>query len=214
MLRESVRLIIADDHELVRRGLVRILASSHPEWEIVAEAATGAAAIEAGLSLSPHAAILDLAMPDLNGIEVAERLIAALPDIKILILTMHASMPIMQHLQKAGVKAYLAKNEAPRKLVAAMERMLADEPFFASAAAYRRPDELEAPEYVPSQFLLMKRELEVMRLLSADRSNKEVAGDLGMSVRTVEQHHASILAKLGVNSLGDLVKIAIRDRLI
>jgi DNA-binding NarL/FixJ family response regulator len=214
MAREAVRILLADDYELVRRGLVSILASSHPEWEIVAEAATGESAIKAGLALQPNVAILDLAMPDRNGFEVAERLIAALPGIKVLILTMHAAAPILLRLQKAGVKAYLAKNEAPQKLVRAVERMLAGDPFFASNSTFRRVSELESREYVPAQFLLTRRELEVMRLLALGRGNKQVADDLGMSVRTVEHHHANILAKLLVDSLGELVKIAIRDHLI
>jgi len=212
--REAVRVLLADDHELVRRGLISILTSSHPEWTIVAEAATGAAAIEMGLSHRPNVAILDLSMPDQNGLQVAARLIEAVPDIKILILTMHAAAPILIQLQKAGVNAYLAKNEAPLKLVQAVERMLAGEPFFASDSAYRRPAQLESPEYVPAPFLLTRRELEVMRLLALGRSNKEAAGDLGLSVRTTEQHHASILAKLDVDSLAELVKVAIRDRVI
>lgn len=214
MLREPVRILVADDHELVRRGLVSILGSSHPDWEIVAQADTGASAIELGLALHPNVAILDLAMPDQNGFEVAERLIAGVPGIHVLILTMHAAAPILLRLQKSGVKAYVAKNEAPRKLVQTVERVLAGESFFASNSAYRPAAELTLPEYVPAQFLLTRRELEVMRLLASGRSNKQVADDLTMSVRTVEHHHANILAKLGTDSLGELVRIAIRDNVI
>lgn len=154
-------------------------------------------------------------MPDhLTGLEAAERLVAAVPEIKVVILSMHSSAPILHRLQKAGVKAYLAKNEAPRVLVRAVERVLSGESFFASSSAHRLAADLPPAEYVPAQFLLTPRELDVMRLLAQDRSNKEVATHLGLSVRTVEQHHASILAKLGVDSLGDLAKIALRDRII
>ena len=211
----TAKILLADDHELVRRGLISILTTAHPEWEIVAEAATGAAAVELGVALQPDVAILDLAMPgSITGLETAERLIAAVPNIRILILTMHSSAPILHRLQKARVRAYLAKNEAPRMLVEAVERILTDEPFFASPASYRPTTDLSSAEFVPAQFLLTPRELDVMRLLVQDRINKQVAADLGLSVRTVEQHHASILAKLGVDSLGDLVKIAIRDHII
>ncbi len=213
MLRNAVRILIADDHELVRRGLMSILTSSHPEWEIVAECATGTEEVELGLLHSPDVAILDLSMPEMNGLQASERLLAALPDLRILILTMHAAAPILHQLQKAHVKAYLAKNEAPEKLVRAVEGMLAAAPFFASESVYRPLAGLEESGYVPAPFLLTKRELEVMRCLALGRSNKEVAGDLGLSVRTAEQHHASILSKLGVGSLGELVKIAIRDGL-
>jgi DNA-binding NarL/FixJ family response regulator len=99
-------------------------------------------------------------------------------------------------------------------LAHAVERVLSGESFFASSTAYRPAVDLSSPEFVPAQFLLTPRELDVMRLLVQDRGNKQVATDLGLSVRTVEQHHASILAKLGANSLGDLVKIALRDRII
>jgi DNA-binding NarL/FixJ family response regulator len=212
--RDAARVLLVDDHELVRRGLISLLNAGHPEWEIVGEVASGTAAIELGVLLKPDVAILDLALPDMSGLDVVRQLIAAIPEIKILILTMHAAKPILDRLQKAGVRAYLAKNEAPLMLVRAVERILAGEPFFASTDAYRPPVDLPPAEYVPAQFLLTTRELEVMRLLVQNHGNKQIATDLGLSVRTVEQHHASILAKLKVDSLGDMVRIAIRDRLI
>jgi DNA-binding NarL/FixJ family response regulator len=210
----TVRIIVADDHELVRRGLVSILSAAHPDWEIVGEAGTGAGARELGVTLQPDVAILDLSLPDGNGLQVAEYLIQRVPGILILVLTMHAAAPIVQQLRKAGVRAYLVKSEAPTMLVTSVERMLAGEPFFASAQAHRAPNEVEAPDYVPVQFLLTPRELAVLRLLASDMSNKQVAAELDMSVRTAETHHANILSKLGAETLADLVKIAIRDKLV
>ena len=210
----AVEILIADDHELVRKGLVSIVTKSHPEWTVVAEASNGGAAIELGESLRPTVAILDLSMPDIDGLKVAERLLKSVPGIHILVLTMHSSEPILRQLKKTGVDAYLAKNEAPKMLVAAIERILADEPFFASSSASRPMDEIEAPEYVPAPFLLTPRELQVMRLLALGKSNKELAAELDMSVRTAESHHASILAKLGISSPGEIVRIAIRDGVI
>jgi DNA-binding NarL/FixJ family response regulator len=180
----------------------------------VAEAANGTDAIELGRSLHPHVAILDLSMPGPGGLKVAERLIELVPGIRILILTMHSAAPILQQLKKVGVNAYLAKNEAPRMLVAAVERILAGEPFFASTSALRLAGQIELPEYVPAHFLLTPRELEVMRLLALGKSNKEVANDLNMSVRTAESHHANVLTKLAVDSIGEIVRIAIRDGVI
>src|SRR5580658_3671613 len=205
----KVEILIADDHELVRRGLVSILTSSHPEWQIVADVATGMAAVELGIARRPDVAILDLSMPDLSGLEVAERLLESVPGIRIIILSMHAAAPILRQLRKVGVSAYLAKNEAPKMLVVAVERVLAGEPFFASAAALRA--KVDAPEYIPVQFLLTPRELDVLRLLARGKTNKELAADLDLSVRTAESHHASIMAKLNVESLADLIRIAIRD---
>jgi two-component system, NarL family, response regulator NreC len=210
----SVHILVADDHEIVRRGLLSILGRSHPEWQIVAEVANGTDAIELGRSLRPHVAILDLSMPGPGGLKVAERLIELVPGIRILILTMHSAAPILQQLKKIGVNAYMAKNEAPRMLVTAVERVLAGEPFFASTSASRLAGQIELPEYVPVHFLLTPRELEVMRLLALGMSNKEVANALDMSVRTAESHHANVLTKLEVDSIGEIVRVAIRDGLI
>jgi DNA-binding NarL/FixJ family response regulator len=206
------RILIADDHELVRKGLISILGKSHPEWIIVGDVGTGTAAIELGVAARPDLAILDLIMPEADGLEVAERLFEAVPGILILVLSMYASAAILRKVRKLGVSAYLAKNEAPKMLVQAVERILAGESFFASASTSRLT--VESPEYVPVQFLLTPRELEVLRLLASGRGNKELAGDLDVSVRTAESHHANILAKLNVESLADLVRIAIRDGLV
>ena len=206
---ETIEILIADDHELVRRGLISILGKSHPEWKVVAEVPTGAAAIECGTALRPDVAILDLSMPDVGGLQVAERLLEAVPGIRIVILTVHAAAPIQRQLRKAGASAYLAKNEAPKTLVLAVERVLAGEPFFASTSTSR--PSVDAPEYIPVQFLLSPRELDVLRLLARGRTNKELAADLDMSVRTAESHHANIMSKLNVESLADLVHLAIRD---
>jgi DNA-binding NarL/FixJ family response regulator len=208
----AVRILIADDHELVRKGLIRVLLARHPEWQIIGEAPNAAAATGIGLREKPDIAILDLSMPDANGLEAAEKLLAEVSGIRILILTMHAAAPILRQLRKAGVHAYLAKNEAPAMLVHAVERTLAGEPFFASSSASR--GHLEAPEYIPLQFLLTPRELDVLRLLARGKSNKELAGELEMSVRTAESHHANIMAKLEVGSLAALIRRAIRDNVI
>jgi DNA-binding NarL/FixJ family response regulator len=205
----QARILIADDHELIRRGLISILSRSHPDWQIVADVSTGTAAIELGTALRPDIAILDLSMPDIDGLQVAERLLELVPGIRIVILSMYAAAPILRRLRKAGVSAYLAKNEAPRMLVDAVERVLAGEPFFASTSAARST--VEAPEYIPVQFLLTPRELDVLHLLARGKTNKELAAELDMSVRTAESHHANIMAKLNVESLGDLIRLALRD---
>jgi len=208
----TVEILIADDHELVRTGLISILAQSHTEWRVVGNVATGAAAVELGTALRPDVAILDLSMPDLGGLQVAERLLKSVPGIRIIILTVYAAAPILGPLRKAGVHAYLAKNEAPKMLVRAVERVLAGEPFFASASTSRPV--VEAPEYVPAQFLLTRRELDVLRLLARGKTNKELAAELGIGVRTAESHHANLRAKLNVQSLADLLRIAFRDAVI
>jgi DNA-binding NarL/FixJ family response regulator len=204
-----VELLIADDHELIRIGLIRILANSHPEWRVVADVPTGTAAIELGVALRPAVAILDLSMPDIGGLQVAERLQELVPGIRIVILSMYAAAPILRHLRKAGVSACVAKNEAPEALVHAVERVLAGEHFFASSGAARQT--VGAPGDIPVQFLLTPRELDVLQLLARGKSNKELAAELGMSVRTAETHRANIMAKLNIKSLANLMRIAFRD---
>jgi DNA-binding NarL/FixJ family response regulator len=208
----GVNILIADDHELVRLGLIRILATSHPEWRVVGDVATGSAAVELGITARPELAILDLVMPDLNGLEVAQRLLDAVPGIRIVILTMYAARPIVRQLRRAGVSAYLAKNEAPRTLVQVVERILFGAPFIASATAGCPLD--DGPQQIPVQFLLTARELDVLRLLARGMSNKELAATLGMGVRTAESHHANLLAKLRADSLAELVRLAVRDSVV
>ncbi|HWF09232.1 MAG TPA: response regulator transcription factor [Bryobacteraceae bacterium] len=208
----AVDILIADDHELVRLGLVRILHESHPEWRIVGEAANGQTAVELGISTRPQIAILDLLMPDLTGLEVARRLLESVPGIRIVILTMYAAKPIVRQLRRAGVVAYLAKNEAPRILIDIVERSLRGKPFYASACTPAQAD--QAAQDIPAQFLLTPRELEVLRLLARGKSNKELAAQLDMGVRTAESHHANLLVKLRVDSLAELVRRAVRDGVV
>lgn len=210
----EVRILLADDHELVRKGLVSILTASHPDWTIVGEASNGPDAVELAEKLRPDIAILDLSMPGLNGVQVTERLMSRMLGIRVLILTMHAAEPVLKQVRRAGASAYMLKNEAPNHLVEAVEKMIAGEPFFASDDAYRPAIAVEGPDFIPAPYLLTQRETDVLRLLARGKSNKELAGELNMSVRTAESHRASIMQKLGAESLGDLVRIAVRDGVV
>lgn len=210
----KIRILLADDHELVRQGLISILAASHLEWEVVAEATNGQQAIELAEALLPDIAIVDLSMPELDGLQVTRHLCSSVEGIKVMVLSVHMARPVMRQLRKAGASAFLAKNEAPQHLVKAIERVLAGETFFASESASRLPAQLEPGQQIPVQYLLTPRELEVLRLLARGQSNKSIANDLDMSVRTAESHRADILDRLSVDSLGDLVKLAIRDGIV
>jgi DNA-binding NarL/FixJ family response regulator len=209
-----IRILVADDHELVREGLVSVLQESHQDWQVVAQAVNGRQAIELAELLGPDVAIVDLSMPEVNGLKVTEHLIATIPDIRVLVLSVHMAHPVMRQLRRAGASAFLAKNEAPRQLVAALERVLACEPFFASESASRPASQLATAEQVPVQYLLTPRELEVLRLLARGLSNKEIAAQLDLSVRTAESHRADIMDRLSVDSLGELVKLAVRDNVV
>jgi len=203
------RILVADDHEFVRRGLISILLARHPDWQIVAEASNGTDAIQLAESTKPDIAILDLSMPGRNGLEVTEHLRASAPAVRTLILTMHTGEQIVRNLRKAGAAAYMVKTEASSKLVDAVERLIAGHTFFSSQAA---AGESGGPP--PAQYVLTPRETEILRLIASGKSNKEIAAILEVSVRTVESHRASILIKLGADSVGELIHIALRDGLI
>jgi len=203
------RILIADDHEFVRRGLVNILLARHPEWQIVAEASNGTDAIQLAESTKPDIAILDLSMPGRNGLEVTEHLRASAPSVRTLILTMHSGEQIVRNLKRAGAAAYMVKTDASLKLVDAVERLIAGHTFFSSPDAVG--DGGGAP---PAQYVLTPRETEILRLIASGKSNKEIAWVLEMSVRTVETHRANVLMKLGADSTGDLIRIALRDGLV
>jgi len=208
----SIDILVADNHELVRLGLISILSQSRLEWRVVAGVSTGQAAVEAGSRLRPDVAILDLLMPDLNGLEAGQQLMKAVPGIRIVVLTMYAAKPVVRQLRRAGFSACLAKNEAAEMLVHVVERSLKGKPFLASGAGRWLAD--EDVEDLPAQFLLTPREMEVLRLLARGKSNKQLAAELDMGVRTAESHHARLLAKLRVDSLGELVRRAVRDGVI
>ena len=208
----QARILIADDHELVRRGLISILSRNHTDWQVVADVSTGTAAIELGTALRPDVVILDLSMPDIDGLQVAEQLLELVPGIRIVVLSVYAAAPILRRLRKAGVSAYLAKNEAPKMLVYAVERVLAGDPFFASTSATRPT--VEAPEYIPVQFLLTPRELDVLHLLARGKSNKEIGANLYISETTVKGHLRNIFVKLKVLSRTEAVTVASRRGLV
>ncbi|MGD1069341.1 MAG: response regulator transcription factor [Bryobacteraceae bacterium] len=208
-----IRILVADDHELVRKGLISVLLRAHPEWEIVGEAENGQQAIRMAEELRPDVAIVDLTMPEPNGLKVTESLVSSIRAIKVLVLTVHAAEPVKRLVRRAGAGAFLAKNEVPSSLVVAVERMLAGEPFFASNSASRPVSQLAPKERVPVQYLLTPRELDVLRMLVQGLSSKEIAPALEMSVRTVESHRANIMSRLAIESLGDLIRMALADGL-
>jgi DNA-binding NarL/FixJ family response regulator len=209
-----VRILVADDHELVLHGIASIVSRAHPEWEIVGLASSGADAIEMGRTFRPSLAVLDLSMPDQTGLDVAESLIAEVPGIRILILTSLSSEPLLRRIHKAGVHGCVAKRDAPTHIVGALERILAGETFLARPDVAKAARASTSSESVPSRYLLTVRELTVMRLLAEGKTNKATAAELGLSVRTVESHRANILHKLGIESIGELVRLAVRDKLI
>jgi DNA-binding NarL/FixJ family response regulator len=213
---KKVRVLIADDHAIVRRGL-RTLIESQSEWEVCAEASNGRHAVERAADVKPDIAILDIGMPELNGLDAARQILKANPQTQVLILTMHQSEEVVAEVLKAGARGYVLKSDADEHLVAAIDSLLKHKPFLSSNVTdiilsdylNRRGDTNIEP-----QSRITAREREIIQLIAEGKSNKEVAQILNISTRTVETHRAHIMHKLDLTSLGDLVRYAVRNRIV
>ena len=212
----NVRILIADDHELIRRGLVASLAE-RPDWTIVAEAADGRQACELAALHVPDIAVLDLTMPELNGLDVTRHIRASTPKTRILIVTAHESEQLIREVLDAGAMGYVLKSDAGRVLVQAIEALLDERPFFTSKVArfvldgYLRSSEDSTS---PATVALSPRERHIVQLLAEGSNNKEVARTLQLSVKTVETHRSNIMRKMEFGSLADLVRYAIRNKIV
>ena len=213
-----IRILLADDHEVVRRGLTSLLAV-RSDWEVCGEAENGRDAVAQVAKLKPNVAILDLSMPELNGLEATRQIRRDSPATEVLVFTMHESEQFVRDLLSAGARGYVLKSDVTTQLLAAIETVSRHKPFFTSEVAervlegfLRRGDSPPEAGSVPE--LLTPREREIVQLLAEARSNKEVAATLGISVKTVETHRASIMRKLGITSIVDLVHYAIRNHLV
>src|SRR5271170_2446769 len=212
----NVRILIADDHELIRRGLVASLAE-RPDWTIVAEAADGRQACELAALHTPDIAVLDLTMPELNGLDVTRHIRASTPKTRILIVTAHESEQLIREVLDAGAMGYVLKSDAGRVLVQAIEALLDERPFFTSKVArfvldgYLRSGENSATQ---ATVTLSPRERHIVQLLAEGNNNKEVARALELSVKTVERHRSNIMRKMEFGSLADLVRYAIRNKIV
>lgn len=211
-----LRILLADDHDIVRRGL-RELLEEHPGWTVCAEATNGREAVELALEHRPRVAVLDLTMPELNGLEATRRIRQALPETEVLVFTMHESDELVRNVLAAGARGYLLKSDAARQLVPAVEALAQRKPFFAGRISelllegFLKGERASGPE---TQERLTSREREVVQLLAEGNSNKDIARALDLSVKTVETHRAAIMRKLRLRSLADLVRYAIRNQLI
>jgi len=216
---DSLRILIADDHEVVRRG-VRMLLEAEPGWTVCAEARTGREAVEAATRLAPDVVILDIGMEELNGLEAARQIRKVLPDCEILILTIHESEEVIREVLAAGARGYVLKSDAGRDLVAAVGALRRHKPFLTTRVAelmlggyLERGDGAQS---VPAKRSgrLTPREREFLQLLAEGRSNKQIAAVMGVSTKTAETHRKNIMRKLDLHSVGQLVRYAIRHRII
>lgn len=212
-----MRVLLADDHGIVRRGL-RSLIETQPDIKVVAEAGDGFEALKLCEEHRPNAIILDVAMPKLNGIEVAER-VQKLPNPpSVLILSMHADESYIIRALAAGARAYLLKDATDEDLIPALRAVAAGKPFFSPSVTgvliedYVR--QLQARGLTDSYHLLTDREREVLQLLAEGRSNKEVAALLEVGLSTVETHRANMMQKLNLHNTAEIVLYAVRKRII
>ena len=213
----KARILVADDHDIVRRGLRAVL-EAEEGWTVCYEATNGREAVARTQELTPHVAVLDVSMPELNGLEACRQIVKTVPGTEVLVLTMHESEEVVREVLSAGASGYVLKSDAGHHLVAAVAALLRGEPFFSSRVAalvvqgyggrssLTAGDELRRP--------LTARERQIVQLLAEGRSNKEVAAALGISVKTAEAHRANIMRKLGAHSIGEVVRYAIRNRMV
>jgi DNA-binding NarL/FixJ family response regulator len=214
------RILLADDHEVVRAGL-RALLEEQSGWEVVAEAVDGRDAVEKASKLKPDVVVIDIAMPSLNGLEAVRQIVKAVPNTKVLVLTMYDSDPLIQQVLQAGARGYLLKSDAGRDLVSAIDALRRNKTFFTPKVSQmvlegyldKNPKEKE-PEAEAESLRLTSRQREIVQLLAEGKSSKEVAAVLGLSVKTAETHRANIMRKLDCHSVTELVRYAIRNHII
>jgi two-component system, NarL family, response regulator NreC len=213
----KIRILLADDHTVVRRGL-RLLLEGQPEFSVVAEAADGKQAVDAVESAKPDVVVLDIAMPNLNGIEAAQRILSVAPNTSVVILSMHSDESYVLRALKAGAKGYLLKDSAEGDLIEAIKSVTRGKTFFSAeitkmlAEDYVR--EIRARGSEDSYELLTPREREILQLLAEGKSNKDIATLLNLSLYTVETHRRNLQDKLNLHSFAELILYAVRKGVI
>jgi DNA-binding NarL/FixJ family response regulator len=209
----NVRILLADDHQIVREG-VRAMIERHPGWEICGEASTGREAVAQAQTLGPDLVIMDIGMPELNGLDATRQIKRVLPDAEVLIFTANETEEIVRHVFAAGARGYLLKTEAAKHLVPALEMLCKHRTYFSSKVS-----EMIFSGYMQGRMgvedtALTPRERETVQLIAEGKSNKEVADLFGISIKTVETHRAAIMRKLHLDSFAGLVRYAIRNGII
>jgi DNA-binding NarL/FixJ family response regulator len=212
-----LRILVVDDHAVVRRG-VRSLLESQPDWEIAGEAATGREAVDQARRLQPDVIVMDLSLPELNGLDATRQIVNESPRSEVLVLTMHHSEELARDVLQAGARGYMLKSDADQSLIAAIESLRQHKPFLTSTVTeFVLDDYLKrgSPEGVDDVLeALTGREREIIQLLAEGKSNKAAASALGISVKTIETHRANLMRKLRLRSVSDLVRYAIRNKIV
>jgi two-component system response regulator NreC len=209
---KRIRILLADDHAVVRQGFKMIL-SVHPDMEIVGEAGNGREAVQLAEELRPDVIVMDVAMPELNGIEATRRVTEAVPHSRVLALSMHKDSVYVREILRAGARGYLLKDAPAGDLVAAIRALASGEGYLSPAVSNAVLDDYRKHVTNPID-LLSSREREVLQMLAEGKTNKEIAVILNLSVYTVDAHRGRIMEKLNLHSINELVRFAVRNGLI
>jgi len=207
-----IRILLADDHSLVRQGFRAIL-STQPDMQIVGEAGNGREAVELAEQLKPDVVVMDVAMPELNGIEATRRLIESAPRIRVLALSMHKDSVYVREILRAGARGYLLKDSIDADLLAAVRAVARGEGWLSPGVSDAVLSDYRRHVTAPLD-LLTSREREVLQLIAEGKTNKEIASDLKLSVYTIDAHRGRVMEKLNLHSTGELVRFALRSGLI
>lgn len=211
-----LRILVADDHEVVRRGLVALLAS-HAGWEVCGEASDGRQAVEKTKQIKPDVVILDIGMPNLNGLAATRQILRNDSHQKVIILTVTDSEQVIRDVLDAGARGFVLKSDAARDLISAVEALQRDRTFFTSRvgqlvlSGYLKNGQSQSEPTIPT---LTPREREVVQLLAEGKSTKEVAAMLNLSTKTAETHRSNIMRKLNIHSVSELVLYAVRNNIV
>jgi DNA-binding NarL/FixJ family response regulator len=208
----KTRILLADDHAIVRQGFRAILAAQ-ADMEIIGEAGDGREAVEQAIELKPDVVVMDVAMPGLNGIEATRRLADALPAARVLALSMHKDAVYVREILRAGARGYLLKDSFDRDLIAAIRAVAKGEAYLSPAISDAVLDDYRRHVTNPID-LLTSREREILQLIAEGKTNKEIAQLLNLSVYTVDAHRGRIMEKLNLHSTGELVRFAMRAGLV
>jgi two-component system response regulator NreC len=214
---DMIRIMIADDHTIVRQGLARLL-NDQPDLTVVGEAVNGRAAVDKALELKPDIIIIDIAMPQMNGLEAAKRIRKKLPKTKILILSMYSHEHYIHDLLETGVSGYLLKDSSGRDIINAIHAAMSDETFLSPSISKVLVDTYRSPRKSSSSAdrykQLSNREREVFQLIAEGHSTRQIADMLYVSISTIKSHRAKIMEKLGIDTPVKLVHFAIQLGLV
>ena len=216
---KKTRILLVDDHQVVRRGVAALVQDSRPDWEVCGEASTGHEAVTAAAGLKPDIVVMDISMPDMTGLDATHEILKDNPRTEVLILSVHESEQMVHDVLGAGAHGYILKRDAGNDLIAALDAIRQHKLFFTSRVSemvlsgYLGRSPAKAPSDAPFS-RLSSRESQVVKLVAEGKCNKEVANILEISVKTVESHRAHIMEKLGLHSVTQLVRYAIRNNIV